>query len=93
MRQDYLNLICVRIQLKSSDPNHFPLEYIKLGSWDNLRRSLTICTSFALRKNSWKILPQKNMDSLILVPETIYMHEKVQHKNFSTGSDPEVYLQ
>lgn len=57
MRQDYLNLICVRIQLKSSDPNHFPPEYVKLGSWDNLRRSLSKCTSFALQKNSWKILP------------------------------------
>lgn len=54
MRQDYLNLICVRIQLKSSDPNHFPPEYIKLGSWDNLRRS--VCTSFALGKNSCPLI-------------------------------------
>lgn len=56
MRQDYLNLICVRIQLKSSDPNHFPPEYIKWGSWDNLRRSLSKCTAFALRKNSCPLI-------------------------------------
>jgi len=56
MRQDYLNLICVRIQLKSSDPNHFPLEYITLGSWDNLRRSLSKCSGFVLQKNSCPLI-------------------------------------
>lgn len=33
------------------------------------------------------------MDSLILVPEAIYMNEKTQCKKFSTGFDPEVYIQ
>lgn len=73
MRQDYLNLICVRIQLKSSDPNNFPPGYIKLGSWDNLRRSLSKRTSFALWKNSCPLLiSKKTTDGLILAPEALW---------------------